>query len=99
MEQEIIRLIIDGLAVFRLTILIAKDDGPGYIFWKLRKAPPKRSSFHQGISCPFCVSVWMGFPVAVYERLLPHSIYADAFLLWLAFSAVAICLNQSFTKD
>lgn len=94
-----LRLIIAALAVFRLTVLITKDDGPGYIFWKLRQAPKKGTSLRQGISCPWCMSMWMSLPIGIYEGIFRPNTYADTFLLCLALSAVAIILNQAFTRD
>jgi sterol desaturase/sphingolipid hydroxylase (fatty acid hydroxylase superfamily) len=96
------QLLIAGLAAFRLTILISKDDGPGFIFWKLRQAPKPKSSLKEGISCPFCVSIWFAAPISAYELIhkpawLTHC--GDFFLLWMALSGIAIILNQAFTKD
>jgi hypothetical protein len=89
--------LIGALSTFRLTVLITKDKGPAFFFQKLREAPPKRSSLKQGISCPFCVSVWMAFPVIAFT--IHQTPISNVFLGALALSGAAIILNQAFTKD
>lgn len=87
------------LATYRLTILITEDKGPGFIFAKLRQAPKKGTSLKQGLSCPFCVSIWMGLLVALSlygQAWFPDGVSTviNSGLLVLAFSAAAILLNQ-----
>lgn len=91
------------LAVFRLSLLVSKEDGPAWIFRKLRRSVPARSSAKEGIHCIFCVSVWMAIPVSIFAFF--HANWApwlqtagDWFCLMLALSTVAIVINQAFTK-
>jgi hypothetical protein len=59
--------ILAALATYRLALMFSKESGPGKIFMKLRKAPPPRSSAREGLSCPFCMSIWFGVVItAVY---------------------------------
>ena len=98
-------LIVEGLAVFRLALLISKEDGPGWIFRRLRNAPPKDSSVREGIRCEWCVSIWMAVFVMMV-RWIADSLGKGAvhdlliFFLWtMAISAIGVILNQAFTKD
>lgn len=91
-------LIIGGLVVFRLALLISKESGPMFIFRKLRKLPPDKSSTKEGLACLFCTSVWLAAPVAAYEWWLGWIPANQAPLYWLAMSSLAIFANQQFTK-
>lgn len=100
---EPFQFLLYALAVFRLSLLLSKEDGPAWVFRKLRRAIPKESSAKEGIQCQWCVSVWMAIPVslfAVFQANLPHWIASTGnwFVLMLALSAVAIAINQTFTK-
>lgn len=82
--------IILALAVYRLTVLLSRDSGPGNVFRDARIG----SSF---LKCPFCTSVWMGVLVALAYRLFPQPTILTASAL--AFSAIAIALDRTFTAD
>jgi small-conductance mechanosensitive channel len=104
--------IIYMLACFRLSLLISKEDGPYWIFKKIRAKFGKEAKQHkavqksklrQGINCIFCVSVWMAAPIMVYLAtydLQPIWLtqIGDAFLFMLALSAASIIINQHNTK-
>jgi hypothetical protein len=62
------------LACYRLSRLIALDEGPGGLFLNIRAAggaydygPNGQAvtNFGRGISCPHCVGVWMAFIFAI----------------------------------
>ena len=91
-------LIIGGLVTFRLALLVSKEDGPAFIFRKLRKLPPPKSATKQGLSCPFCVSVYAAALVTGYEWWLEWIPANQTPLYWLAMSTLAIFANQQFTK-
>jgi hypothetical protein len=91
-------LVLGGLAAYRLSLLISKEDGPAYIFRRIRKLPPKNSSAQQGLSCPWCVSIWAGALVALYLWLIGIIPGVEYPLYWLAFSAIAVVCNQQWTK-
>lgn len=84
---------IASLCCYRLTVLFARDAGPREVMKKLRKG-------NKLLSCPFCVSVWMGalLEFAFYlfgVRDLP----VMCFCLALGMSAVSIILDRCFTAD
>jgi hypothetical protein len=90
-------LLVGGLATFRLSLLITKEDGPGYIFRKLRKAPPENTSTKDGLSCQWCMSIWMSALVTTYYWLLKIIPGIEWPLYWLAMSAIGIICNQQWT--
>lgn len=92
------------LAVFRLSLMISKENGPAWMFWHLRQAPSKKSSLHEGIQCQWCVSLWMASLIGNFvwlKRYLPGEViyWIDGCIFVLALSAGAIIINQTFTKD
>lgn len=96
--MDFFHFLIGTLAVHRLSLLVSKEDGPAFIFRKLRKAPPKKSSIDDGLSCQWCMSVHASALVCLWfwwQGMLPGSQWP---LYWLAMSSAAICINQAFTK-
>lgn len=99
--------LIASLATFRLSLLISKEDGPAWIFLKLRRwlkreaqqhQSVKETALHEGIECQWCVSVWTGAIVTLYLVALNFCDWPIAPLIWLALSGTAIIINQTFTK-
>jgi hypothetical protein len=90
---------LSSLATFRLALLFSKEAGPGRIFAKLRRLPPPKSSAREGLSCEWCLSV--SFAAIITAALTWHgdvSIFYTP-IYWLAVSAVAVVINQQWTKS
>src|SRR5688500_16390419 len=114
MTIDWLTLLIYGLACFRLSVMLGEDSGPYRLFTKLRsklkreaKQHPavRKSAVHEGIECLRCNSVWFGLPLTLYwfgralDVLDDRVVLAgDAFLLWMALSALAILFNRMFPK-
>lgn len=95
--------IVHALAVFRLTLMVTKEAGPGWIFRHLRKwvkrSWPKWTHMDEGIECLWCMSMQIALPVVVARFFLAGSLVYDVIILALALSGVAIAVNQQFTKE
>lgn len=92
-------LLIYSLACFRLSLLVSKEDGPYWLFAKLRRLPPPKSSARQGINCIYCVSMYAAGLVVTCYLFRGRFAWVEPWFIWpLAVSAAAVCLNQSFTK-
>lgn len=91
--------ILASFATFRLALLFSKETGPGAVFAKLRRLPPPKSSAREGLSCEWCLSV--SFSAIITGCLVWHEdvplFYAPIY--WLAVSAVAVVINQQWTKS
>lgn len=62
-----IQFTILALACYRLSRLVAVEDGPGDCFLHLRGWICERSKnggVCKGVCCPLCMSVWFGFALA-----------------------------------
>lgn len=94
-----LEFIIAGLATYRLSLLVSKETGPGGIFDKLRKVPPKKSHTAEWLGCLFCFSMTASAIVCGLLWLGGMRIHYSAWILqWCALSSVAIITNQAFTK-
>src|SRR6185295_2203446 len=97
--MEFFYLILGGRATYRLSLLFSREDGPAFLFSKLRKLPSSKSSLKHGLSCEWCVSIWMGALVSMYLFWLQIVPGAEWPLYWLAMSAISIICNQQWTKS
>lgn len=91
-------LALGSLVTFRLSLLLTKEDGPAYLFRKLRKLPPPKSSARDGLQCIWCASVTFSAVVTWYLwriEMIPGNLTP---LFWLAQSSCAIFMNQQWTR-
>jgi hypothetical protein len=86
-----LKFVVVALACWRVTHLLAAEDGPWDLVARLRRALG-RSPLGRAMDCFLCASLWVAFPGAV---LLAHG-PAEATLLWFALSA-ATCLLERVT--
>ena len=55
-----------ALAVYRAARMLTEEDGPAFIFKRLRDAHTNhKRSFDMGLRCFYCVSFWAALPVVV----------------------------------
>jgi len=82
------RFLLAALAVWRVTHLFSKEDGPWDMMLKLRRSPA--GLVRKVLSCFYCLSVWTALPFAFF---LDGSI-AERIVAWLALSGAAILLER-----
>jgi len=87
------RLVLAVLATWRVTHLLASEDGPADIIVRFR-ALLGRSIFGQLMDCFYCLSIWIAAPAALFVTRRP----LDWLMTWLAISAAA-CLLDRLVKD
>lgn len=90
--------LIGSLATYRLALMVSEEDGPAYMFRKLRNVPPRKSSAHEGIRCIWCSSVWFSAITTTFFWWRGEIAGVDWVLYWLAFAGASVVLNQQFTK-
>ena len=88
-------LLLGGLATYRISLLISKEDGPAYVFRRLRRQAPN-TSLREGLSCEWCMSIWAGALVATYYWWISIVPGREWPLYWLAMSALGIICNQQW---
>lgn len=102
-----IDLLIAALAVYRLSVMVAYEDGPADVFARLRgrvsaatwDGNPETWGMHwaaRGLACPLCVSFWLAWLVAL---ALPWQGLAWYVLTALALSGVTVLLVEVTRRD
>ena len=87
-------LILGVLSVWRVTHLLAVEDGPWDLLARLRRRVGE-GFFASLLNCFYCLSLWVSAPLAwligvrIRERLL----------LWLALSGGAILLHRATERE
>lgn len=83
------RFVLAVLATWRVTHLLATEDGPGKVLVRLR------ARFGAGIlgelmDCFGCLSLWVAFPAALFVTLRP----LELLFTWLALSGGAFIIER-----
>ena len=86
------RLTIGILATWRVTHLIAREDGPWDLIVRVR-ARAGSGMFGQLMDCPYCLSLWIAAPVA----LLSVGPWPARAAFWLAISGGASIIERSLS--
>ena len=92
-----LEFLVGCLATYRVALLISKEDGPADAARKVRMAAPP-GWIKKGFYCQWCQSFWWGMATALFFTLTDRIGWVDFAIFWLAFSAGAIVINQTFTK-
>jgi hypothetical protein len=85
--------VLAALATWRVTHLLAEEDGPGDVVVRLR-ARAGDGQLGSLMDCFYCLSIWVAVPFSVG---LTRTRRADP-LAWLALSGAA-CLLEQATRD
>jgi len=83
-----------SLAVWRITHLLSKEDGPFDVVFKLRKQLG-HGFLGSLLDCFYCLSIWIALPFGI---LLGNN-WKEKLLLWLALSGAACLLEKATTKN
>jgi len=55
-----------AFAVYRISRMVAEEDGPAFVFKRLRdRFTNDKSSIDLGLRCFYCISVWAALPITV----------------------------------
>jgi hypothetical protein len=99
MNLSWLEFIVAALATYRISLMFTKEDGPAWIFAKIRRTPPKKSATHAWLTCIFCFSMTASAVICGALWLIGiRQHWAAWVVVWCALSAVAICINQTWTK-
>jgi Protein of unknown function (DUF1360) len=81
-----LRFLLAALAVWRLTHLFTKEDGPWEVFLRLREGIPG-----QLFSCFYCLSLWIAVPFVWFTG----GNAVEKVVTWLALSGAAVLLEKA----
>lgn len=82
------------IIVWRLTHLISAEDGPFDLIFKLRKLAGN-SFFGKLMDCFYCLSIWIGFFVAIYQTRAAE----EVIILTLYYSGAALIIEKLTNKN
>jgi len=85
---------ISVLAVWRLTHLLAKEDGPFDIIFLMRRKISV-GIFANLLDCFYCLSIWISLPFGIWLG----TNWLEKILMWLALSGAACLLERATTKN
>jgi hypothetical protein len=88
-----IRFVLAVLATWRISHLLANEDGPGDLIVRFR-ARLGSGQFGKLMDCFYCLSLWIAVPLAFFVSRRP----LDLLLTWLALSGAA-CLLERIGQD
>ena len=88
-----VRFLLAVLATWRVTHLLAKEDGPADLIVKFR-ARLGDGLFGKLMDCFYCLSIWVAAPLALFVTRTP----IEWLLTWLALSGGA-CLLERIGRD
>jgi hypothetical protein len=91
--MNLVELTIGGLAVYRVSHMIAFEDGPGDIIALMREGAGA-NRIGKLMDCPFCVSVWAALPVS----MLFSNTVNELILNWLALSGASVVIERLTRK-
>lgn len=99
--------LIAALAVYRLTMMLNQEAGPGHIFTRFRSAigvkfdeysnPYGTNWVAEGVLCFFCLSVWIGIAVTAMMVIFYQARqieYGIVILLPFALSGLAVFMKK-----
>ena len=93
MELNIVYLVLSVFAVWRITHLFSKEDGPFDMIYAIRKKAGA-GFFGKLLDCFYCCSVWIALPFGIW---LGNSV-AEKLLCWAAISGAACLMEQATMK-
>ncbi len=84
------RFVLAVLAVWRLTHLLSREDGPFDIVVRIRQSLGLKV-LRDLVSCFYCLSLWLAIPFAFF---VPGT-WLERTVAWLAISGAAILLERT----
>lgn len=90
----LLRFGVAALATWRVTHLLAREDGPAAAIARVRERLGA-SQLGELMDCFQCASVWVAIPFAFYAARKP----ADRIAAWLALSGAACLIEEVVTQE
>ncbi len=87
-------VILSVFAVWRLTHLLGKEDGPFNIIFLIRKKAGQ-GFLGKLMDCFYCLSIWIALPFGIWLG----QTWIEKILVWLALSGATCLLEQATAKN
>ena len=83
------------LAVYRVSYMIANEDGPLDVFVFIREKAGQKNWIGRGLNCVLCISVWLSvIPAVGFFR----SSFETLVLYWFAIAGGVLVIHKYFNK-
>ena len=86
-----VRFAVASLATWRITHLLAHEDGPGDVIYRMRRVLG-HGFWGKLMDCFYCLSLWIAAPLTFFVVARPA---AGAILIWAALSGAACLLDRA----
>ena len=88
-----------AFATYRVGRMIAEEDGPAFIFRRLRdRFTDEHSSLAVGLRCVYCVSFWAALPLSLLACITgPLDIWLWP-LWWLGAAGLAVKIHEFWRR-
>lgn len=96
--ETALALLAATLATYRLSIAIAREEGPFAAFLWLRNRFLGDGWVANGIRCAYCISVWVGLSLGLYLAVFGYYPWRLFPLVGLGFSGAAIVLDKYWSR-
>lgn len=90
--MDIFYFVLAALATFRVSRMVALEEGPFSIFTKLRGRFPQTGWVGRGLACPMCISFWVAL---VFAPLVVQPFQPGLYIVvFLALSGAAVIIYR-----
>lgn len=100
MKLSWLEFLIAALCVYRISLMVVREKGPGHVFKKVRDVPSKASKVYDWLTCQFCFSMTVSGLVCVGLWWSGHrEHFVHWAIIWFALSAVSIMIHMRFRNQ
>jgi hypothetical protein len=89
LSYTVFRFVLASLAVWRISFLLVREDGPGKVLMRLRKRVEK-CFLGELLKCVKCTGVWVSLPFAIYVG----GDFWQIVVVWLAIAGVTALIDE-----
>lgn len=82
------------LGIYRLSHMIAMEDGPFDVFAGLRDRAGQRDWVGRGLHCPLCISFWLALSMSGWLALADLMLWQLFWLVWLGIAGGCLVLHR-----
>ena len=97
--DDALQLIGVSLAVWRLSSMVVREDGPADIFSRIRSllhAEKQETWVQRGLNCVLCVSFWVSAIAGVWAYTQMQFNLQQAILAWLGTAGAVMLLHKQW---
>ena len=89
------KLLLVTVAVYRISHMIAIEDGPFNVFYRIREYVRKKFGadhwVYEGFNCPLCISFWLAM---VGAWIMVPALISEFVILWLGMAGAILVIHR-----